>query len=388
LARVLRLLVVLLVLATLVACGWFVASRLSPAPPLAPPPVSPTAKPSAAPVASLNGSGGGLEGQLLAIYVALRGGDVNRPAGADDTPVVFTVRLGDTTTVVGDRLQAAGLVRDAELFRLYVRSQGADGRLEAGDYRLRATMSVAEIAALLQHAKAAANTVTLREGLRAEEAAEVLAAGTGLSSAGLLAVMRTGRFDYAFLKDRPTAASLEGYLFPDTYEIAATAAPTQVVDLLLATFDQRFSAAMRQQAAASQQTIFQALIVASLVEREAQLASERPIIASVYLNRLAKNMALEADSTVQYALGYDAKGKTWWRALALDDLRRDVGAYSTYLNRGLPPGPICSPGLASIQAVLAPAKTDYLYYYAKGDGSHAFARTFEEHTQNMKTYGR
>ena len=382
--RVLRLLVVLLVLATLAACGWFAAPRLSPAPPPAPPPVTPSASPSASP----NGSGGGVEGQLLAIYLALRGGDINRPAGADDTPVAFTVRPGDTTTVVGDRLQTAGLVRDAELFRLYVRSQGADGKLEAGDYRLRTTMSVAEIAALLQHAKAAASTVTLREGLRAEETAEVLAAGTGLPSAGLLAVMRTGRFDYAFLKDKPAAASLEGYLFPDTYEIAATATPTQVVDLLLTTFDQRFSAVMRQQAAARQQTIFQVLIVASLVEREAQLASERPIIASVYLNRLAKSMALEADSTVQYALGYDSKGKTWWRSLALDDLRRDVGPYSTYLNRDLPPGPICSPGLASIQAVLEPARTDLLYYYAKGDGSHAFARTFEEHQQNMKTYGR
>jgi UPF0755 protein len=384
LQRVFRLLVVVLVLASLSASGWFVASRLSPALPLAPPPLTPSASPIAAP----NDAAGGIEAQLLAVYLALRGGDVNRPASADDTPVAFTVRPGDTTTVIGDRLQTAGLVRDAELFRLYVRSQGTDGRLEAGDYRLRATMSVAEIAALLEHAKAAANTVTLREGLRAEETAEVLAAGTGLPSADLLAVIRTGRFDYAFLKDKPAAASLEGYLFPDTYEIAATAAPTQVVDLLLSTFDQRFSAAMRQQAAAGQHTIYQALTVASLVEREAQLASERPIIASVYLNRLAKSMALEADSTVQYALGYDVKGKTWWRALTLEDLRRDVGAYSTYLNRGLPPGPICSPGLASIQAVLAPAKTDYLYYYAKGDGSHAFARTFEEHTRNMKTYGR
>ncbi|MDP3046288.1 MAG: endolytic transglycosylase MltG [Chloroflexota bacterium] len=380
----LRLFVVLLMLATLAACGWLLASRLSPAPP----PVAPGGTPSASPSVSPNGSGGGLEGQLLAIYLALRGGDINRPAGSDDTPVAFTVRPGDTTTVIGQRLQAAGLVRDAELFRLYVRSQGTDGKLEAGDYRLRATMSVAEIAALLQHAKAAASTVTLREGLRAEETAEVLAAGTRLATADLLAMMRTGRFDYAVLKDKPTAASLEGYLFPDTYEIAATATPTQVVDLLLKTFDQRFSAAMRQQAAARQQTVFQVLTVASLVEREAQLASERPIIANVYLNRLAKGMALEADSTVQYALGYDTKGKTWWRTLALDDLRRDVGPYSTYLNRGLPPGPICSPGLASIQAVLEPARTDYLYYYAKGDGSHAFARTFEEHQQNMKTYGR
>ncbi len=378
--RLLRFLVVVMVLATLVACGGLVASRLAPAQPVTAPGGTPSTSP--------NGSGGGLEGQLLAIYLALRGGDVNRPAGTDDTTVTFAVRSGDTTTVIGDRLQAAGLVRDAEVFRLYVRSQGADGKLEAGDYRLRSTMSVAEIATVLRHAKAAASTVTLREGLRAEETADVLAAGTSQSSAGLLAVMKTGRFDYAALKDKPAAASLEGYLFPDTYEIAATATPTQVVDLLLKTFDQRVTAAMRQQAAARQQTIFQVLTVASLVEREAQLASERPIIASVYLNRLAKGMALEADSTVQYALGYDSKGKTWWRTLALDDLRRDAGPYSTYLNRGLPPGPICSPGLASIQAVLAPAKTDYLYYYAKGDGSHAFARTFEEHQQNMKTYGR
>jgi UPF0755 protein len=247
---------------------------------------------------------------------------------------------------------------------------------------------VAEIATLLQHAEAAASSVTVREGLRAEETAEVLAAGTRLAAADLLAVMRSGRFGYAALNDKPAASGLEGYLFPDTYEIAATATPTQVVDLLLKTFDQRFGPALRQQAAASKQTVFQALIVASLVEREAQLASERPIIASVYLNRVAKGMALEADSTVQYALGYDPKGKTWWRSLTLDDLRRDVGPYSTYLSRGLPPGPICSPGLDSIQAVLAPAKTEYLYYYAKGDGSHAFARTFEEHQQNMAKYGR
>jgi UPF0755 protein len=388
LARVLRFVAVLVVVASFAAGGWFVYSRISPL--LAPtkPAGTPTQAPGGSPAASPIASNGGLEGQLLAIYLTLLGGDINRPAGADGAPVAFTVRPGDTTTVIGQRLQAAGLVRDAEIFRLYVRSQGADGKLEAGDYRLRATMTMPEIAALLQHAKAAANTVTVREGLRVEETAEALAAGTQLAAADLLAAMRTGRYDYAVLKDKPAAASLEGYLFPDTYEIAATSTPTQVVDLLLKTFDQRFNAAMRQQAAARQQTVFQVLTVASLVEREAQLSSERPIIASVYLNRVAKGMALEADSTVQYALGYDAKGKTWWRALTLDDLRRDVGPYSTYLNRSLPPGPICSPGLASIQAVLEPAKTDFLYYYAKGDGSHAFARTFEEHTQNMKTYGR
>ena len=221
-----------------------------------------------------------------------------------------------------------------------------------------------------------------------EEAAEVVSSTTRISASAFLTEVKTGRYAYPLLSDRPAGAGLEGFLFPDTYEIAATATPSQVVNLLLSTFDQRVTPAMRQQAAARQRTLFQVVTVASLVEREAQVAGERPVIASVYLNRISQNMALEADSTVQYALGYDAKSKTWWRTLELDDLRKPVGAYSTYLNRGLPPGPICSPGLASIRAVLEPATTDYLYYYAKGDGSHAFARTFEEHQENMRKYGR
>jgi UPF0755 protein len=331
---------------------------------------------------------GNLEAQLLGLYVSVRGSDVNNPAGASDEPVPFTVRLGDTATTIGDRLRQVGLVRDAEMFRLYVRYQGLDGRLEAGEYTLRASMTLSEIVTALQHSRAAAFTVTVREGLRTEEVAELLAAAGVVNGAQFLTVVKSGRFDYPALKDRPAGAGLEGYLFPDTYEIAATATATQVVDLLLGTFEQRFSPAMRQQAADRRQTIFQVQTVASLVEREAQLASERPVIAGVYLNRLAKGMALEADSTVQYALGYDAKSRSWWKPLALDDLRKDVGPYSTYLSLGLPPGPICSPGLAATQAVLQPAKTDYLYYYAKGDGSHAFARTFEEHQDNMRKYGR
>lgn len=373
----LRLLVLLLVAGVVIVAGGFAWGRLTQRP-------------------GTSGSGstaftlpaGNLDAQLAGLYLDLRGSDVNSPAGASDQPVPFTVRLGDTATTIGDRLKQAGLVRDADLFRLYVRYQGLDGRLEAGEYTLRATMTLPEIVTALQHSRAAAYTITVREGLRSEEVAELLAAAGVVNGSEFLALIKSGRFDYPGLKDRPAGAGLEGYLFPDTYQIAATATVTQVVDLLVATFEQRFSPAMRQQAADRRQTIFQVLTVASLVEREAQLAAERPVVASVYLNRLANGMALEADSTVQYALGYDAKSKSWWKPLALDELRKDVGPYSTYLSRGLPPGPICSPGLAAIQAVLQPAKTDYLYYYAKGDGSHAFARTFEEHQENMRKYGR
>ncbi|MEW6233293.1 MAG: endolytic transglycosylase MltG, partial [Chloroflexota bacterium] len=201
-----------------------------------------------------------------------------------------------------------------------------------------------------------------------------------------LRAVATGRYDYPFLRDRPAGSSLEGYLFPDTYHIAGRPSAEALVGMMLEGFGQRFTPAMRQQAAERKLTIHQAVTVASLVEREAQAASERPIIAAIYLKRWATGMPLEADATVQYAIGYRAETKLWWNPLQLGELRTVQSPYNTYLNPGLPPGPICSPGLASLQAVLQPAKTDFLYYYSKGDGTHAFARSFEEHLENQKKY--
>lgn len=326
--------------------------------------------------------------RLLGLYLALRSAELQTPANSSDRQVDFTVYPGETTIDIARRLQQVGLIRDAELFRLYARYQGADGRLEAGEYRLRSNMTIPELTAALMHGLPGMRRVTLREGLRAEEIAEIMAAAGIADATQFMDVVRNARFDYPALQDRPVSSTLEGYLFPDTYQIANSATVTQVVELLVKTFDSRFTPAMRQQAAAQKRTIFQVVTIASLVEREARLPAERPLIASVYLNRLAKGMPLEADSTVQYAMGYDAKNKTWWPALRLEDLRKPVGPYSTYLNVGLPPGPICNPGLASLQAVLEPANTGYLYYFAKGDGSHAFATTFEEHQENMRKYAR
>jgi len=152
------------------------------------------------------------------------------------------------------------------------------------------------------------------------------------------------------------------------------------------TMDRRFTPTMRQQAAARGLNLHQVLTLASMVEREAMIASERPLIAGVFVNRLAKNMPLQVDATVQYALGYDKTQQRWWPAITLDQSNSIESPYNTYLYRGLPPGPIASPGLASIQAVLQATKTDYLYYVAKGDGSHVFAKTFEEHLDNIKKY--
>ncbi|HOU25149.1 MAG TPA: endolytic transglycosylase MltG, partial [Anaerolineae bacterium] len=177
-----------------------------------------------------------------------------------------------------------------------------------------------------------------------------------------------------------------GFLFPDTYQFAVTASATQIIDAMLQNFDRRVTIEMRQQALDEGLNLYQALTLASIVEREAVLAEERPIIASVYLNRLRKGIYLESDPTVQYGKGYDAATGRWWPHISMGELRTVDSPYNTYIHPGLPPGPICSPGLASIQAVLQPAKTNYLFFLAKGDGSHVFAETFEEHLQNQAKY--
>jgi UPF0755 protein len=145
---------------------------------------------------------------------------------------------------------------------------------------------------------------------------------------------------------------------------------------------------MRKQAAASKMTLYEVITLASIVEREAAVPSERPMIASVYLNRLKKKQLLQADPTVQYALGYQTSNSKWWKSpISLDEYQNVKSPYNTYINAGLPPGPICSPSLDSIRAVLEPAQTDFYFFLGKGDGSHVFSKTYEEHQQNMTKYG-
>jgi len=249
-------------------------------------------------------------------------------------------------------------------------------------------MSLSEIVSQLQHGRLRAKTVTIREGLRAEEVAHLLASEGLVDQEEFILLVRDDAFHYDFLRDRPADAprTLEGFLFPDTYQFPVNIAATPLIDMLLHNFDQRVTMEMRQQALNQGLDLFQVLTLASIVEREAAVPEERSTIASVYLNRLRKGMYLEADPTVQYAKGYDPATGRWWPPLSLDELRTIDSTFNTFINPGLPPGPICSPGLASIEAVLDPADTHYLFFHAKGDGSHAFAETFEEHLENQAKY--
>jgi len=329
-----------------------------------------------------------VEKTLLGIYLNLRREEIDTAPGSDDASVAFTIQPGENGATISARLERLGIVRDAELFRLLLRYWGVDAQIEAGDYSLRQNMPMSEVVSQLQHGRLRSKTVMVREGLRTEEVAHLFASEGLVDQEEFIALVRDSAFSYDFLRDRPADAprTLEGFLFPDTYQFSVNITATALIDTMLQNFDQRVTIEMRQQALDVGLDLFQALTLASIIEREAVVAEERPIIASVYLNRLKRGMYLEADPTVQYAKGYDQATGRWWPSLSLDELRVVESTFNTFVHPGLPPGPICSPGLASIEAVLKPAQTDYLFFLAKGDGSHAFARTFEEHLENQAKY--
>lgn len=329
-----------------------------------------------------------LERSLLGFYLGFRQEEIESPASDDSTPILFTITPGETAATIATRLERAGLIRDAGLFRLLVRYRGVDNQLEVGDYQLRPNMSLEEIVSALQSGRPSEATITIPEGWRAEEIAQMLE-GRGLVEAEeFLRAVREEEFAYDFLSERPQGVSLEGYLFPDTYGIPPDFESAQIIDMMLANFGRRFTPGMRQEATRRGMSIHEVLTIASLVEREARIPEERPIIASIYLNRLEAGWLLESDATAQYALGYQEGTGQWWKSpISLEEMTQIDSPYNTYLYPGLPPGPICNPGLASIQAVIKPAETNYMFFYHKGDGSHAFAETYEEHLENQRRYG-
>jgi UPF0755 protein len=250
-------------------------------------------------------------------------------------------------------------------------------------------MSTPEIVQVLAKGEVKRGLVaTIPEGWRSEQIADRLEA-TGFATRAdfLQAVATPPSVPGVELLPQPTPLRLEGYLFPETYEVPQPVSGNRAAEVMVKMFAQRVGDAVRTPRE-SRLTAQQVVTLASIVEREAKVPSERATIASVYLNRLAADMPLQADPTVQYAVatrdGPAAQAYNYWRDLSTADLQVD-SPYNTYLHTGLPPGPICNPGEASIRAVLQPATTDFLYFVATTDGSgaHLFAKTLDEHNANV-----
>ncbi len=324
-------------------------------------------------------------------------------------PVRIEVTQDETVAAIGKDLQANGLISNVETFRFYVFVNQKAKYFEAGSYPLQRGMTMGQIVSRLAGSETPAApaaapgaevNVRIPDGTRIEQIPAILReAGLGPAATDFLNVAKTGTWNYDFLKDRPQGASLEGYLFADTYRFSTTADATTVIKGMLDNFQKKWETAINSQPPdkrgkppAGAQNLYQTLILASIIEREAGSDSDRGDIASVYYNRLRSQppLPLQADPTTQYAVGNE--GRWWKKDLTQADLDT-ANPYNTYpnpQNKGgsLPPTPICSPSLKSLQAALNPNSTDFLFFVAKNDGSgtHAFARTNQEQEDNKKKY--
>jgi UPF0755 protein len=331
-----------------------------------------------------------IEDFFVGLYLQSQAEVINTPVSDDPSPVPFTVEVGETAVSVANRLYEQSLIGDPDVFRRFLSYNGLDASLEAGDYELRRNMTMREVAETLQKANFEEVSVTIPEGWRAEQVAELLTQAQIMDGAAFLAVVRQGvGVEHPLLADRPAGASYEGYLFPDTYRLPINATPEDLIQRMIENMAGKISPDAVNLAAGQGYTFYQILIIASIVEREAVVPTERPTIASVYLNRLAQGMYLQADPTVQYAMGYQTDTGQWWKTpVTLEEYSQVNSPYNTYLNPGLPPGPIATPGASALNATLQPEQTNYLFFMGcGGEGAHLFASDFTTHEANVAACG-
>lgn len=323
-----------------------------------------------------------LTGVVVAVAVAGTGALVvhlraSRPyqgyAGREQFVELLT---GDGVQVIGGKLVASGVVRDIWVYRLALWQSGSARRLQAGEYRFDRPMSAAEVVAKIARGDVYLRAITFPEGLTIREMSRIYAArGFGPPEAFVDAAS-----DAALVADLdPSARTLEGYLFPETYRLGRRAGARDLVRLMVSRFRQVFTPRLLAEAEARGLSVRAVVTLASLVERETARVEERPVVAGVYLRRLAIGMALQCDPTVIYAL--ELAGR-YHGSLTHEDLRVE-SPYNSYRHPGLPPGPIASPGRTALEAAAQPADTDYLYFVSRNDGSHVFARTLDEHNHNV-----
>lgn len=283
------------------------------------------------------------------------------------------LRSGYTTRHIAATLKSAGVIRSSTAFLLW-HFVAHPSTLKAGEYFFDKAASAIQVHRRLARGDVYVHTVVIPEGFNIFEIADALA-NAGLGSRQEF--LQAAKADTVLIHDLdPQASSLEGYLFPDTYQFTRTQTPTD----MLAVMVHRFRGKAR--ALGLTGNLRQVVTMASIIEKETALPEERAVVASVYYNRLNQRVALDADPSVIYA---ELLSGSYTGSLHHDDMQFN-SPYNTYRHPGLPPGPIANPGVASLQAALHPASTDYLYFVSDGDGHHRFAATLEEHNHNVALY--
>ncbi|NLY56308.1 MAG: endolytic transglycosylase MltG [Firmicutes bacterium] len=296
-------------------------------------------------------------------------------------PAAVEIPVGASTTQISLLLEDAGVINNAWLFRLYTKIAGVQGSLQAGHYEFAPNLSMQEVVRILVKGNPRTVTVTLREGLTLAEIADRLASAGLVNKSEFLRLAYDPQ--YTLGAEMPDwlvgARSLEGFLFPDTYRFAPGQSAREIILMMFRQFRAKAEPLIAESEVVAKYGVRQWVTLASIVEMEGKLEAEFPVIASVFLNRLERRMYLQSCATVQYALGERKP------VLTEKDLQVQ-SPYNTYLHEGLPPGPIASPGLAALKAAANPQKTNYLYFVAKGDGSHAFSTTYSQHLAAKHKY--
>lgn len=310
--------------------------------------------------------------------------NVLQPVDAGGGRVLFQVELGESVPEMANRLQSEGIVRSAEAFQTYLVYSGLDMGVQAGEHQLSPALNALQIALAMQDATPLEVSFSVLPGWRAEEIAALLpTSGLAVREDDFLALVR----DPSALDLPPALAdltSLEGFLYPDVYRLERDISAEEMLLTFVRRFDERVPQTVRDGLERQGYSLVEGVTLASIVQREAVVAEEQPMIASVFLNRMQDGIKLDSDPTVQYAVGFDPERGMWWvNPITAADLQID-SPYNTYRYTGLPPGPISSPALSAIQAVAFPAQTPYYFFRARCDGSgrHLFARTYEEHLSN------
>lgn len=305
---------------------------------------------------------------------------LHQPANPGSSKARVIVPPGATFHEVADTLHRVGLIDSVVVFDLYARYKHLDRKVEAGAYTLSHNLNMIQILQALQVAVPDEVFVTIPEGFTIQKTAAMLDKGGLIKGSDYTALAVQGQFNYDFLKDLPRAASLEGFLFPDTYLIPRNGTAKQLITQQLDEFNKQWNDTRKGLAGQRKLNALQVLTIASMIEREARFDEDRPLVASVIYNRLAAGWALQVDATVLYAKGV-------WQSSVTKQDRMIQSPYNTYLHTGLPPGPIANPGIKAIDAALQPANTGYFFYLSDPQGHNHYAKTNEEFARLLKQYG-
>jgi len=328
----------------------------------------------------------------LSAIILWQGITIPPEPGSKDT-VLVDIPRGTSAKEIAYLLEEQGVVRYPAVFRTYVVFKGVSGKLQAGEYELSLGMAMPAIVKQLVAGSVFTRHITILEGWNVRDVAAYFAEEGIATEDEVYALTGTPLMQYAaeeqmyswrqafpeLLADKPDHVSLEGYLFPDTYEISTSATPKDMIRMMLENTKEKLTPEIREEIARQEKSIFEVIILASLLEKEVPTKRDKQIVAGVLQNRIAADMLLQVDATVVYITDK-------WDGPVLREETKIESPYNTYVNKGLPVGPITNPGLESIEAALNPIASSYMYYLSARDGTTIFSRTLEEHNAAKARY--